>query len=289
MTILLGLAIGVILGALGGGGAILTVPALVYLLGQNAQDAIASSLVIVGVTATFGTLSYLRAGDVHWRIGTIFGVTGIAATYGGTLVNRHVDQHILLIGFAGVMTVAAIGMLVRGEAPSAASSRQDYDHDDSRSAPMRSATSSPVDTLTAAERPATGTSLKKRRVFSPRVLLAGLSVGFLTGFFGVGGGFLIVPVLVVVLGLPMPAAVGTSLLIIAINSATALGARVTTADFDWAIVIPFTLAAVVATVAGKRIADRLPDRSLNTAFAVLLLCVAAYTGIHSAVQFLGGT
>jgi uncharacterized membrane protein YfcA len=116
-----------------------------------------------------------------------------------------------------------------------------------------------------------------------------LSVGFLAGLFGVGGGFVIVPALVLVLGLPTSAAVGTSLLIIAINSATALGARVTTAHFDWEIIISFTLAAMAATVAGKRVADRLPDRTLNTAFAVLLLCVAAYTGIHSAVQMIASS
>jgi len=119
---------------------------------------------------------------------------------------------------------------------------------------------------------------------SPRVLAAGVAVGFLTGFFGVGGGFVIVPALVLALGLPMQTAIGTSLLVIAINSAASLAARAGNAHFDWELIVPFTLAAMVATTIGKRVADRVPNRTLSRAFAVLLLAVAGYTGIHSAIQ-----
>ncbi|MGH8967896.1 MAG: TSUP family transporter, partial [Actinomycetes bacterium] len=114
-----------------------------------------------------------------------------------------------------------------------------------------------------------------------KVVLAGLAVGFLTGFFGVGGGFVIVPVLVLALGLPMPAAVGTSLAIMAINSAASLAARAGQAHFDWALIVPFTIAAMAGSLAGKAIADRLPNTTLNRAFALLLFAVAAYIAINS--------
>jgi hypothetical protein len=119
-----------------------------------------------------------------------------------------------------------------------------------------------------------------------KVVAAGLTVGFLTGLFGVGGGFVIVPALTLALGLPMSIAVGTSLLIIALNSASALAARAGSAHFDWAVIVPFTLAAMAGTVVGRRIADRLPNATLNRAFAVLLLLVAAFVGIHNAVALL---
>ena len=106
-------------------------------------------------------------------------------------------------------------------------------------------------------------------------------MGFLTGFFGVGGGFVIVPALVLVLGLPMQQAVGTSLLVVAANSATALASRAGVAHFDWAVIVPFTLAAMIATLLGKRVADRLPATRLKRGFAVLLVIVAVYTAWQS--------
>jgi hypothetical protein len=113
------------------------------------------------------------------------------------------------------------------------------------------------------------------------IVAAGLAVGFLTGFFGVGGGFVIVPALVLVLGLPIQQAVGTSLLIAAANSATSLVARVGVAQFDWSVIIPFTLAAVAATLVGKQVADRLPARYLKVGFVALLVLVAGYTAWQS--------
>jgi uncharacterized membrane protein YfcA len=102
-------------------------------------------------------------------------------------------------------------------------------------------------------------------------------VGFLTGFLGVGGGFIIVPALVLAIDMPMPIAVGTSLLIIAINSGASLAARTGHAHFDWPIIVPFTIAAMAASLAGKKIADQLPQTVTTRAFAVLILAVAAYT------------
>ena len=267
----LGLLIGTVLGALGGGGAILTVPALVYLLGQTAQDATTSSLVIVGLTSVVGVLAHIRTGDVRWRTGIAFGAAGILAALAGSVLNRQVDQHVLLIGFAVVMVLAAAGML-RG--------KQGGGPDEDAAGAGDAGADADNNAGDATPRP----RRLMRAAVPVRVLAAGLAVGFLTGFFGVGGGFVIVPALVLALGLPMQTAVGTSLLVVAINSVASLAARAGSAHFDWDLIIPFTLGAMLAITVGKRIADRVPNRTLGRAFAVLLLAVAAYTGIHSALQ-----
>ena len=120
-----------------------------------------------------------------------------------------------------------------------------------------------------------------------KVLLAGTAVGFLTGLFGVGGGFVIVPALTLVLGLSMPEAIGTSLLVIAINSAVALATRLGSSTIDWHVAIPFTVAAIVGVLVGKRIADRLDARRSLHWFAALLVGVAAYTAIQAGSKLLG--
>ncbi|MGH3942550.1 MAG: sulfite exporter TauE/SafE family protein [Pseudonocardiaceae bacterium] len=264
----LGLLIGTVLGGLGGAGAILAVPALVYLLGQSAQDATTSSLVIVGLTAIVGAADHARSGHVHWRTGIIFGVAGIAAAFAGTALNRRVDEHVLLLGFSAVMVLAAGGMLIRTPGTVAATVRL----------PAIGPDLGPTIAFTPHRAQRRGHS---RTGLLVRVLLAGLVVGFLTGFFGVGGGFVIVPALVLALGLPMPAAVGTSLAIIAINAAASLAARVGQTHFDWALIIPFAIAAMAGSFAGKNLADRLPNSALNRAFAILLCGVATYIALTS--------
>ncbi len=294
----LGLLIGAVLGALGGAGGILTVPALVYLLGQSAQDATTSSLVIVGLTALVGVASHARSGQVHWRIGIAFGVIGIIAAVAGTTLNRRVDEHVLLLGLSAVMILTAGGMLIRGR-------RDSQSHDD-HSAPAAGTAADTTERVpdrapqelntsiaptVQLARPAPGSASRseqgrrrRRTVLVVKVVIAGLTVGFLAGFFGVGGGFVIVPVLVLALRLPMPAAVGTSLVIMAINSAASLAARTGQAHFDWALIVPFTIAAMAGSLAGKAIAARLPNIALNRAFAGLLIAVAAYIAINSALS-----
>ena len=289
----LGLLIGAVLGALGGAGGVLTVPALVYLLGQSAQDATTSSLVIVGLTALVGAASHARSGHVHWRTGIAFGVIGIIAAVAGTTLNRRVDEDVLLPGLSAVMILTAAGMLIRA--------RRDSQGDGDHSAPTAGTgadttartlnRASGAATTAQLARPATGSASRseqerrrRRMVLVAKVVIAGLTVGFLAGFFGVGGGFIIVPVLVLALGLPMPAAVGTSLVIMAINSAASLAARTGQAHFDWALIVPFTIAAMVGSLAGKAIANRLPNTTLSRAFAALLLAVAAYIAINSALS-----
>ena len=243
--VVLGLVVGLVLGGLGGGGAILTVPVLVFVIGQSPGMATASSLVIVGLAAVVGVLGAARNGGVSWRTGLGLGAAGLPAAWLGSRLNPLVDGNLLLVGFAVIMLAAAVGMF-RSQRDPAPSARQ-----------------------------------RSRLASVAAVLGSGLAVGFVTGFFGVGGGFVVVPALVVVLGLPMDLAVGTSLVVVALNAGVALLARIGTTHLDWAVVVPFALAAMAATLLGRRVADRLPSVRLRQAFGVLLVLVAAYTLVQS--------
>jgi uncharacterized membrane protein YfcA len=272
-TIALGAVIGLLLGALGGGGSILAVPALVYVLGEPARAATTASLVIVGVTALAAAVAHARAGRVRWAAGAGFGAIGVAASFAGTAANRAVDPRVLLLAFAGLMVAAAAAMLSRSRpAPAAAPDPAP------RAAPVSGGR------IAVLEAPMTADPTHRLRV--GRLAAAGLAVGFLTGFLGVGGGFVIVPALVV-LGYDMTTAVGTSLLVIAVNSATAIAARAGDATFHWTVIAPFTLAAVATAVAGGQLADRVRPRHLTRAFAALLIAVSAYTAIASAHALIG--
>jgi uncharacterized membrane protein YfcA len=270
----LGLLIGLTLGALGGGGSILTVPALVYVLGQDARSATTSSLFIVGLTSLIAALGHARARRVRWGIGLVFGVTGIAAGFVGTALNRLVDPDVLLLAFAGVILVAAAGMLHSTRSPARRTERDRQ--------LVGSGAGLPNEDAAVATEPR---RWDRRRIL--QVVAAGLLVGLMTGFFGVGGGFVIVPALTLALRLPMPQAIATSLVVISINSGGALLARAGTAHFDWAVIVPFTLAAIAASLAGKKLADRLSGRSLTRAFAVLLVAVAVYTATASVIALAG--
>jgi hypothetical protein len=254
-TAAIGLVIGLVVGAFGGGGGVLTVPVLVYLLGQSAQAATASSAVIVGCTAVVGVLARVRAGTIAWRTGLAFGAAGIPAAYLGSVLNQHVAGQVVLLAFAGLTLVASAAMLLGGGDP---------EPED----PAAPSTGSGA-LLT---RPRTGTAM--------RVVGCGAAVGFLTGFLGVGGGFLVVPALVLVLRLPMIAAIGTSLLILSINAVAALASRAGLAGLDWPVVLPFALAAVLGTLAGKSVSDRLSSALLTRAFGVLLGLVGAFVAVE---------
>jgi uncharacterized membrane protein YfcA len=242
----LGLLIGVVMGGLGGGGAVLTVPALVYLLGLGAQAATTGSLAIVGLAAAVGAVDHAWTHGLRWRTGLAFGVVGIGTAFAGTRLNRLLEEQVLLLGFAALMVVSAVGMLIGERYPE------------------------PADTPGG---PAGGVVRARVRTVL-LIVLAGSGVGFLTGLFGVGGGFMIMPALVLVLRVPMVTAVGTSLLVIAVNSGTALAFHAGDAQIDWTLTAPFAGAAVVGTLAGSRVADRLSSAVLTRAFAVLLLAVA---------------
>lgn len=267
----LGLVVGLVLGALGGGGSVLAIPALVYGTGQTFQAATTASLVIVGAVSVAGAWRHWRAEHVDLRGGLAFGAAGVAGAVVGTVLNHQLDAAALAVAFAGLMLLVAARML-RGRRRAAA-------------APAPSpapAPSSVSDVATGADAhpaltcDADGPTCPPRAV---RIVLAGTVVGVLTGLFGVGGGFVIVPALVLLLGYPMPLAIGTSLVVIAVNALAALAARGgALGGIDWSIVAPFTLMGLVGVWLGGRIADRVDAGRLTTAFAVLLLGLAVYTG-----------
>jgi uncharacterized membrane protein YfcA len=249
----LGLIVGFTLGALGSGGSILAVPVLVYAAGQSPQEATAASLLLVGTAAVAGLPKHVRAGRVRALTGTIFGLTGIGGSLAGTALNRRIDPNLLLLAFSGLILIAA----------------------------WRMVTACPSCTRTGEERElATGEHHEPHRLDWGRALLllaVGTVVGFLTGLFGVGGGFVIIPVLTLLLEFAMPEAIGTSLLVVAINSAVALLARLGTAHVDWGIAAAFTVAAVIGAQIGSHVAGRLePERTLR-AFATALVLLALYT------------
>ncbi len=261
----LGFLIGLSLGALGGGGSILAVPALVYAAGQDPKAATATSLLLVGSASLVGMGTHWRAGRVRVGTGIVFGLTGIGGSLAGSALNHRVDPNVLLLGFAGLVCVAAWRMLTG--CPTCTNVGE-------------------AEELTPRDGTVATATLLRQRVDLRTVLFltgAGTAVGLLTGLFGVGGGFVIVPALALGLKLPMPQAIGTSLLVIAINSAVALTTRIATTSIDWHITLPFTVAAVAGVLTGGKVADRLdPERSLRW-FAGLLVAVAAYTAISAAI------
>lgn len=261
----LGFLIGVTLGAVGGGGSILAVPMLVYAAGLSPKKATSASLVIVGVTALVGLPSQLRAHRVRVVAGVIFAATGIVGSIAGTRVNRGIDPDVLLLAFSGLMVVAAIAMVRR-------------QHAAFRSVEILAPT-------TPASDPAGGLVVHSRIDATTvlKVIAAGTVVGFLTGLFGVGGGFVIVPALVLALGFEMPIAAATSLLVISLNSAIALAQRYTGDPLPWDAIIEFLIMAVPGVFVGTWLGRRVDGPTLTRAFVGLLLVVAAYTAVRSAL------
>lgn len=279
LAVVAGGLIGLSLGALGGGGSVLTVPALVYALGESAQSATTGSLVIVGLTAAAATVEHARAGRVRWRAGLAFGAAGVAASLVGTHLNARVQPKVLFIAFAALMLIAAAAMLAK----TMVASSPDDDAADEQAAALRR----PAGRATTGQARTSAAKVQTSLQNGLPVLAAGLVVGFLTGFLGVGGGFIIVPALVLTLKYEMPTAVGTSLVIISLNSAVALFARGGQDSFHWAVIIPFTVAAVAAIAgssAGKTVADRVTGPHLTRGFAVLLLLIASYVLLRSGLS-----
>ncbi|WP_318199585.1 sulfite exporter TauE/SafE family protein [Streptomyces sp. SCL15-4] len=229
-----GAVVGLALGGLGGGGSVLAVPALIYLLGLTPAEATTASLVIVTVTSVTALTGHARDGHVAWRTGLLSAAAGIVPAMLAGAAAGHLPQSVLTAGFACVAGLAAFRML----------------------RPVRKQPPGPI-------RPA-------------KAGAAGAGLGAVTGFLGVGGGFLAVPALVSVLGLAMRTAVGTSLLVVTINSLAALIARAGTGThLDWAVTGPFTGAAILGAWDGKRLAEKVAGETLQRVFACVLLAVAA--------------
>jgi uncharacterized protein len=264
LTVALAVLVGVALGLLGGGGSILTVPLLAYVAGMDAKQAIATSLLVVGVTSAIGAVSHARAGRVQWRTGLIFGGAGMAGAYCGGLLAQFIPGTVLLIGFAVMMVATAVAML-RG-------------------------------------RKAVGASDGGHHLRVAKIIAEGLVVGLVTGLVGAGGGFLVVPALALLGGLPMPVAVGTSLVVIAMKSFAGLGGYLSSVQIDWPVALAVTAAAVVGALAGTRLTAMVDPDALRRAFGWFVLAMssvilaqeihpsigitaAAFTAIAAAVIF----
>lgn len=234
--------IGLSLGLMGGGGSILTVPVLVYVLGFGAKPAIAMSLPVVGATSLVGAVGHWRAGNVHLRTALSFGVIAMVGSYLGARFAVFLSGAVQLLTLAVVMLVAAASML--------------------RSQPARARSRDAEETGT------TGAPLPMAKI-----LAVGLAVGVLTGIVGIGGGFLIVPALVVLGRVPMKQAVGTSLLVIAMNSASGYAGYAGTVDVPWAFLAAFTGVAIAGILAGTYLVRFISAAALKRGFAVFLLAV----------------
>ena len=244
ITLGLGLLIGILLGLLGGGGSILAVPALVYGAGVPLDAAIPVSLLVVGISSAAALLPRLRSGDTQWRIAAVFGPAGAVMAFAGAAVNRLLDPRIVLGGFAILMITAGIRML--------------------------------TSTTTIGGDCALPDGGINWRSCLPKSITAGAAIGFLTGLFGIGGGFLIIPTFVLLLGLPMTSAIATSLVVIVINSAAGFLAHADDAPLDYRIAITFTAAAIIGSVTAGRLSRRLSTAHLQRWFAYLVFAVAAF-------------
>jgi uncharacterized membrane protein YfcA len=241
--LLLAALIGLSLGLLGGGGSILTVPIFVYVLGFGAKEAIAMSLAVVGVTSLFGTIGHWREGDVKVRVALSFGAVAMAGTYLGARLAVFFSGAAQLILFAAVMMVAAFFMF-RDKTPAAGGGETE------------------------------AASVKEMAL--GLIVIEGLAVGVLTGLVGVGGGFLIVPALVLLGKVPMKAAVGTSLLVIAMKSAAGFVGYLGQVEIPWAFMGLFTAIAIAGSFGGAYVARFVPQETLKKVFAAFLVVMGVF-------------
>jgi uncharacterized membrane protein YfcA len=235
--LVLALVIGLTLGLFGGGGSTLTVPIFVYVLGFDAKLAIAMSFPVVGATSLVGAVGHWRAGNIRLGNALIFGLVTMTGSYAGARASRLLDGRQQLFILGAVMAMAAAMM------------------------------------LRSAQRDAAEAAVPE----APSLALyaVGLAVGTLTGVIGIGGGFLLVPALVVFGKVPMREAVGTSLLVIAMNCVSGFAGQRATAAIPWFFVCTFSATAIVGILAGARLTRFVPQRTLKRGFAVLLLVIAA--------------
>jgi uncharacterized membrane protein YfcA len=246
------LAIGLTLGLLGSGGSILTVPVLVYLVGVPDKIAIAESLAIVGLIAAIGATPYARRGLVSWSTVVLFGLPGMAGSYVGALAAKSISGHVQMLLFAVLMLAAALSML----------------------RPTVAALAPPGTADAAADGDA---AWSRYRV----IIVQGFGVGTMTGLVGVGGGFLVIPALVLLIGLPMHVAIGTSLSIVALNSATGFYKhhQVLAAaglSLNPTLIGAFAAIGSVGSLVGSAIGQHIPQQQLRRVFAVFVLLLGGF-------------
>lgn len=233
----LSLVIGVLLGMLGGGGAILTLPMLVYVVDVEPKAAIATSLFVVGATSLVGASIHARARTVAWKIGLVFGAAAMAGAFAGGRLATFVPATVLLVVFAAMMLVTATAMLKpRRAVPSASEERRSLG----------------------------------------LVLALGAGVGVVSGLVGAGGGFLIVPALTIFGGLPMRRAIGTSLFVIALQSFAGFAGHANHVSLDGALLALVTVPAVVGTVVGVSVGKKVPADVLRRGFAWLVVAMGLF-------------
>lgn len=244
LVLLLSTAVGLSLGLLGGGGSILAVPMLVYAAGLEPKNAIASSLFVVGATSAAAMLAHASAGRVAWRVGALFGLSSMLGAYGGARLAHALPARALLAGFTLMMFIAGAAMMRRRSEP------------DSSTGPTAAAAHG-------------GSSLV-------RASGVGVAIGMITGMVGAGGGFVIVPALVMLSKLPMRVAVGTSLLVIAMNSFAGFAGALGHVNVDWRLIGPVAGVSVAASLVGVALAGKIKPASLRVAFAWFVLGVAVF-------------
>ena len=235
--LILSAVIGLSLGLIGGGGSILTVPILVYLLGIGPHEAVGMSLAVVGVTSLVGSYLHYRKDNVDLPTAFSFGVSGMAGAFAGSPLTKLVSPGVLMTSFGILMLAVAASMLLRG--------KRDESEAEHKPHPLGG-------------------------------ILAGFGVGVMTGFLGVGGGFLIVPALVLFSGLNMKKAVGTSLFVIFLNCVAGLAGHLSQGKIDMKLTAAVTLLAAGGAVAGSVLSRRIAAHHLQKMFAVLVLGIGVF-------------
>lgn len=267
LAVLVGLLVGVVVGALGAGGGILSVPALVYLLHQDPHSAAAGSLVIVAITALVSMPNRARLKQIDWQRGVVFGAISTAGSLAGAKLSALASAYLLLSLFALMLFIMGTLMLAKGLKQVRTEKFQQFSQIKFSSAPLYS--------------PSSSSQIRKQQSWLA-VICAALGTGLLTGFFGVGGGFMVVPILTLVLGFAMRMASGTSLLIIVIASLAALVGRIgQPLNMDWLVVSLFAGGSMAGGLIGGPLSQKIPPAYLTLIFGLLLLAVGGFTGFNT--------
>lgn len=243
----LSLFVGLNLGLLGGGGAILAVPLFTAVGGMTAHEAVGASLLVVGLGSLVSLIPPRRHRAVNWKVAAVMAAVGAPAGIAGQAVASITPEPVIMLTFAAIMLAASFKMLT------------------GRKGARDAGTTAASTTAAAANQASPSLRL---------ALLMGAGVGFLTGFVGAGGGFIIVPTLVLIAGLAMPAAVATSLVVIAANSLVSFASYIRTGELDWHVVGPALAAVLIGAVIGTALASKVRADVLRTLFGLLVLTIA---------------
>jgi uncharacterized membrane protein YfcA len=257
LSVAFGVVVGLSLGALGGGGSIVAVPALVYGLGLTVHEAIPTSLLAVALAAGVGAWAHGRAGNVRVPVAVAFAAAGIVGSVAGAWASHRLADALVLGGLAVLMVAASVGMWRRARREEAL-------------VPLTPVGAEPDEE--AVTRFDAGTVA--------RVAVVGAGLGVLTGLFGVGGGFLVVPAMALVLGLSTRAAIGTSLAVITANALAALAAHVGLGGLNVPVAVTFTTGGLIGAFTGQRLTRRVRPAALGRAFAVLVAALGTFTLIQ---------